>query len=134
MQIFCFYVCVFAYNFLSNKHNPIHKCKSFPGDSVKKNLPANTGVHTSIPRWEDTLEKEKTTQANIFAWEIPSTEKPASYSPWGSQRVRHDLVTKTTTNNTHVHTQIRLGFHLFFLKETRDKSRDNRNKMNEHFN
>ena len=97
-------MCVCGYNFLSNKHNPIHKCKCFPGGSVKKNLPANTGVHTSIPWWEDTLEKETTTQANIFAWEIPWTEEPASYCPWGSQRVRHDLVTKTTTNNTNMYT------------------------------
>ena len=45
-----------------------------------------------------------TTQANIFAWEIPWTEEPASYSPRGSQRAGHDLVTKTTTNNTHMYT------------------------------
>ena len=68
-----------------------------------KNLPANAGVITSIPQWEDTLEKETAAQASIFAWEIPWTEKSASYNPWGIQRVGHNLVTKITTNNTHMY-------------------------------
>ena len=33
--------------------------------------------------WEDLLEKEMPTHFSILAWEIPKTEKPGSYSPWG---------------------------------------------------
>ena len=36
-----------------------------------------------------------TTHSSICAWEIPWTEEPGGlYSPWGSQKVRHILVTK----------------------------------------
>ena len=30
------------------------------------------------------------THSSILAWRIPWTEEPGGYSPWGSQRVRHD--------------------------------------------
>ena len=43
---------------------------------------------------EDPLEKEMTTYSNILAWEIPWTEEPDGLHPTGSQRVRHDLMTK----------------------------------------
>ena len=36
------------------------------------------------------LEKEKATQPNILAWEIPWTEEPGGLQSMGSQRVRHD--------------------------------------------
>ena len=32
--------------------------------------------------------------SSILAWEIPWTEEPGGYSPWGRTRVRHDLATK----------------------------------------
>ena len=32
---------------------------------------------------EDPLEKETATHPSIFAWEIPWTEEPGDYSPWG---------------------------------------------------
>ena len=31
------------------------------------------------------------TPPNIVAWEIPWTEEPAGYSPWGYKRVRYNL-------------------------------------------
>ena len=34
------------------------------------------------------------THSSILAWEIPWTEKPGGLQSMGSQRVRHDLVTK----------------------------------------
>ena len=34
------------------------------------------------------------THSSILAWEIPWTEEPGGYIPWGHKRVRHDLVTK----------------------------------------
>ena len=40
------------------------------------------------------LEKKMATHSSILAWKIPWTEELASYSPWGSKRVRHDLATK----------------------------------------
>ena len=42
---------------------------------------------------EDPLEKEMATHSSILAWEIPLTEEPGGYSPWGC-RVGQDLVTK----------------------------------------
>ena len=30
------------------------------------------------------------THSSILAWKIPWIEEPAGYSPWGSQRIRHD--------------------------------------------
>ena len=32
---------------------------------------------------EDPLEEEMTTHSNILIWEIPWTEVPGGYSPWG---------------------------------------------------
>ena len=32
---------------------------------------------------EDPLEKGMTTHSSILAWEIPWTEEPGGYSPWG---------------------------------------------------
>ena len=34
------------------------------------------------------------THSNILAGKIPWTESQAGYSPWGCERVGHDLVTK----------------------------------------
>ena len=43
--------------------------------------------------WEDPLKKGSATHSSILVWEIPWTEVPGSYSPWGHKRVRHDLAT-----------------------------------------
>ena len=44
---------------------------------------------------EDPLKKEMATHSSILAWEIPWTGEPGGLSiVHGSQRVRHDLVTK----------------------------------------
>ena len=44
--------------------------------------------------WEDPLEKKMATHSSIPAWKIPRTEEPGGRQSTGSQRVRHDLVTK----------------------------------------
>ena len=49
--------------------------------------------------WEDPLEKEMATPSSILAWKIPWTEEPGGLQCMGSQRVRHDLATKSKTNN-----------------------------------
>ena len=43
------------------------------------------------------------THSNVFAWKIPLPEVTGRLQSMGSQRVRHDLVTKTitTTNGKH---------------------------------
>ena len=44
---------------------------------------------------EDPLEEEIANHSSILAWEIPRLQRSLlGYSPWGHQRVRHDLVTK----------------------------------------
>ena len=43
---------------------------------------------------EDPLEKEMVTHSSILAWEIPWTEEPEALQSTGSQRVKHDRVTK----------------------------------------
>ena len=51
---------------------------SFPGGSVVKNLPANSGDARDVVQslaWEDPLEKEMATHSSILAWRIPLTEK-----------------------------------------------------------
>ena len=39
------------------------------------------------------------THSSTLAWRIPWTEEPGGLQSMGSQRVRHDLVTTTTTNS-----------------------------------
>ena len=43
---------------------------------------------------EDPLEKEMATHSSILAWKIPWTEEPGGLQSMGSQRVRHDWVTR----------------------------------------
>ena len=55
-----------------------------------KNSPANEGDVGQ----EDPLKEEMATHFNILAWEIPWMEEPGRLQSMGSQRVRHDGVTK----------------------------------------
>ena len=41
------------------------------------------------------------THSSMIAWKVPWTEEPVGYCPWGSQRVRHNLVTKQQQNLKH---------------------------------
>ena len=43
---------------------------------------------------EDPLEKEMTTHSSILAMEIHGQRNQEGYNLWGSQRVRHDLMTE----------------------------------------
>ena len=43
---------------------------------------------------EDPLEEEMATHLSILAWEIPWTEEAGRLQSRGSQKVRHNLVTK----------------------------------------
>ena len=66
----------------------------FPGGSVVKNLPAKQKMQVRSLDQEDPLEEGMTTHSSILAWEIPWTEELGRLESTGSQRVRHDLVTK----------------------------------------
>ena len=45
---------------------------------------------------ENPLEEEIAAHSSILAWRIPWTEEPGGLQSMGSQRVRHNLATKTT--------------------------------------
>ena len=45
-------------------------------------------------RLEEPLEDGMATHSRILAWETPRTEEPGGLQSMGSQRVRHDSVTK----------------------------------------
>ena len=47
-------------------------------------------------------EKKMATHSSILTWKIPWIEEPGKLQSMGSQRVRHDLATKTTTARTTV--------------------------------
>ena len=66
------------------------KNRDFPGGSVVKNPPANTGDMGLIPGWERSLEKEMATFSSILACEIPWTEEAGKLQSVGSHTVRHD--------------------------------------------
>ena len=68
----------------------------FSGSAVK-NLPAKQETWVQLLGQEDPLENEMATHSSVLAWEIPWTEEPGRLQSMGSQRVGHDLVTKTTT-------------------------------------
>ena len=55
-----------------------------------KRLPAMRETWVRSLGQEDPLEKEMATHSSILAWEIPWSEEPGGYSPWGQKRVRHD--------------------------------------------
>ena len=64
----------------------------FPGGSVVKNLPENTGGMGLIPGsggFPPTLEEEMATHSSILGWEIPWTEKLGVLQSMGSQKVKH---------------------------------------------
>ena len=61
----------------------------FPGCSVVKNPPANSGDVGSI----FLLKKEMATHSSILAWKIPWTEEHGGLQSMGLERVGHDWVT-----------------------------------------
>ena len=64
-----------------------------------KELPAKQEMWVWSLGREDPLENEMATHSGILAKEIPWTKEPGRLQSMGSQRVRHDLVTKQTKNN-----------------------------------
>ena len=62
---------------------PSWKDKLDPVAQPVKNLPAMQETWVQSLGCEDPLEKEMATHSIILAWEIPCTEEPGRYSPWG---------------------------------------------------
>ena len=53
---------------------------------------------------QEDLEKEVATHSSILAWEIPWTEEPGGFSPWGCKELD---MTEQLSANTHTHTHTR---------------------------
>ena len=69
--------------------------QGFPGGSVVKNSPANSGnAGVWALGWEDPLEEEMATHSNFLAGKIPRTEEPGGLQSTGSQRVQHEWATE----------------------------------------
>ena len=76
--------------FWKDTYTPIYSLQGFPGGSVVKKQPANSGdvQETQVQplEWEDPLEKEMATHSSILAWEIPWREKSGCLQSMGSQK------------------------------------------------
>ena len=75
----------------------------FPGGSDSKNPPAIQETIVQSLGWEDPLEEGMVTHSSILVWRIPRTEEPGGLQSMGSQRVRHDWVTKHTQHTVFPH-------------------------------
>ena len=62
-----------------------------------KNLPAMWEAQVQTLSWEDPLEKGMAIHSSILAWRIPWTQDPDKLQFMGSQRVKHDRKTNTST-------------------------------------
>ena len=70
-----------------------------------KNPSAKQETHVHSLGWKDPLEKEVVTHSSFLARRIPWTEEPGGLQSTGSQRVRHDLVTRQQQQPTLQNTQ-----------------------------
>ena len=75
----------------------IRGSEGFPGGSAVKNLPVKQETWVRSLGQEDPLEKGMATHSSILAWRIAWTEEPGGLQSMGSQRVRHDWATDTST-------------------------------------
>ena len=62
----------------------------FPGSTSGKEPTHQCTNVSSIPGWEDPLEKEMATDSGILAWRIPWTPELGELWSIRSQRIRHD--------------------------------------------
>ena len=79
---------------------------SFPSGSVVKNPSAmreTQEMQVQFLGWVDPLEEEIATSSSILVWEIPLTEKLSGVQSMGSQRVRYNWATNTSTFHSTTH-------------------------------
>ena len=67
-----------------------HRSIGFPGSTVVKNLPADAGDTSSIPRSGRAPGEGNGNLLQYSCWEIPRTEEPGGLQSTGSERVGHD--------------------------------------------
>ena len=65
----------------------------FPGGSAVKNPPAKQNTRDLTPG-SGRAPGEEIGNLLQYLWEIPWTEEPVGYSPWGCRRIGRDLATK----------------------------------------
>ena len=70
-----------------------------------KTLPAKQETQAQSLDREDPLEKEMATHCSILAWEITWTEEPGGLQSMGSQRVGHNWVSFTYTDDEKIMTK-----------------------------
>ena len=83
---------------------PLTTAMGFPGGSVVKNPPANTGDtgdEVSIPGLGNPLEEEMAAYSSILARIIPWTEEPSRLHFMGSPRLRCEGARLCTCTHTH---------------------------------
>ena len=76
----------------------------FPGGTVVKNLPANTGDARDtdlIPGLGRSPGGWNGNPFCILSWRIPGTEEPGGLQSMGLQRVRHNWVTEHDVDISH---------------------------------
>ena len=79
-----------------------HETASLVTQTVK-NPSAMQGTWVQSLGWEDPLEKGMATHSRIPAWRIPRTEEPGGSQFMGLQRVGHNWVTNTHSQETQFH-------------------------------
>ena len=75
---------------------PLLYCQASLVAQMVKKPPAMQETWVRSLVWEDPLEEGTATQPNSLAWRIPMDRDPGRLQSMGSQRVRHDWVTKHT--------------------------------------
>ena len=85
--------------------------RSFPGDSVVKNSPFNTGYMQEAPvgslGWEDPLEEKMATYSSLLAWRIPWSEETGQLQSMGCKE--SDTTEWLRNTHTHTHFILKLG-------------------------
>ena len=71
----------------------LNQCKSSPGGSGVKNMPAKQEMQVWSHGWENALEKKMATYSSVLAWEIPWTEEPGGLQSMG-KRHKHSSASK----------------------------------------
>ena len=78
-----------------NKHTLVDH--GFPGGSDGKESACNLGDLDLFPESGRSCAEGMTTHSSLLGWRIPGTVEPGRLQSMGSQRVRHDWVTKILT-------------------------------------
>ena len=64
-----------------------------------KNMPAVKEIQVRSPGHDDPPEKGMAIQPSILAWRIPWIDEPGGLQSMGSQRLRHNSMTKPNPEN-----------------------------------